>query len=79
MKEYKLRINEAIEHAKAQGIKIKKKELAAALYPFSTPMGQQSNLYGILSGRKERLYPEQIMKVCELCGVTPNFLFGYED
>ena len=87
----KIRLNEAIAYAKMNGKEVVKKQLAAKLFPDSTPESQQVNLSYLASGRTKRVTPELIDIICdecgetleltfddEECGVTPNFLFGYE-
>jgi hypothetical protein len=74
----KIRLNEAIAYAKMNGKEVVKKQLAAKLFPDSTPESQQVNLSYLASGRTKRVTPELIDIICDECGVTPNFLFGYE-
>lgn len=73
-----LKIDEAIDCAKKRGIKIKKKELAAKLWPDSTESAQQVSMTKLCAGRKKLINPDWVVIICRECGVTPNFLFGYE-
>jgi hypothetical protein len=74
----KIRLNEAIAYAKLNGKTVVKKDLAARLFPESTTECQQVKLTNLVRGRTQRVAPEWVDIICEETGVTPNFLFGYE-
>lgn len=71
-----IRIEEAIARAKRQGKKIKKKELAALLWPDSTPAAQQVNMTSLCAGKTTKINPDWVAIICEATGCTANFLLG---
>lgn len=73
-----MRIEQAIARAKDSGNKVLKKEIAARLWPDSTEVGQMVNMTRLCAG-KTRIVPEWVNIICEMTGVTPNFLFGYSE
>ena len=73
-----IRINEAIAQATIKGIKVRKKEIAARLYPDVSTATQQVNFTNICRGRTKRITAEQVAIICEMTDCTPNFLFGHE-
>lgn len=71
-------INEAIALANAQGKNIKKKDIAARLWPNSTEGAQRMNMTNLCrENATRRIAPEWVNIICDACGCTPNFLFGY--
>ncbi len=74
----KLKLNESVALANAKGIKILKKDLAAKLFIGSDPHSQRVLFSRLASGRTKRISVEHIETICDICQVTPNFLFGYE-
>lgn len=72
------RINEALARARDNGKRVKKKELAALLWPESTVVNQRSNMAGLSAG-KRRVKPEWVRIICEQTGVSADFLFGLTD
>ncbi len=71
-----MRIEEAIARAKRQGKKVFKKDIAARLWPDSTPAGQQVNMTALCNGSTARIYINWVGIICEMTGCTADFLFG---
>ena len=74
-----IRIEQAIARAKEQGKKVRKKDLAAKFWPDSTPAAQQVNMTGLCAGKRTKIDPDWVNIICEMCGCTPNFLFGFNE
>ena len=70
-----MRIELAIARAKDAGKKILKKDIAARLWPDSTEVGQMVNMTRLCAG-KTRIVPEWVNIICEMTGVSADFLFG---
>lgn len=73
------RINEAILKAAQNGKKVFKKDLAAKMWPDSTPAAQQVNMTALCSGRKQKVSVEWVTIICKECGCTADYLFGLSD
>lgn len=73
-----IRIESALAYAKENGKKVFKKDIAARLWPDSTPQAQQVNMTELVNGTKQRLDPEWIRIICEMTGVSADFLLGIE-
>lgn len=73
-----LRVNEAIAFAKLNGKTVLKKDLAARMFPGIAKGCQQVKFTNIIRGKTKRFAPEWVDIICDETGVTPNFLFGYE-
>ena len=71
-----MRIELAIARAKEQGNKVFKKDIAARLWPTSTPEAQQVNMSALCSGKTTKINPDWVAIVCEMTGCTADFLFG---
>lgn len=71
-----MRIEEAIARAKQQGNKVLKKDIAARLWPDSTPVAQQVNITRLCAGKTPRINVEWVNVICEMTGCTADFLFG---
>lgn len=71
-----MRIEEAIARAKQQGNKVLKKDIAARLWPDSTPGAQQVNMTRLCAGKTPRINIEWVSVICEMTGCTADFLFG---
>lgn len=71
-----IRINEAIARAKRQGNKVLKQDIAARLWPDSTPDVQRVNMTNLCTGCTARIAPEWVEIICEMTGCTADFLFG---
>ena len=69
-----IRIEQAIARAKDAGIKVRKKDIAARLWPDTNPAGQVVNMTGLCNGSRERVHPEWIRIICEMTGVSADFL-----
>lgn len=72
----KLRLTEAIALSVVNGKKIRKRDLAAKLWPNSAPETQGVNMRCLCSGVTKRVQPEWITIICEETGCDANFLFG---
>lgn len=75
----KLRVKEAIARSEANGKKVYKKDIAARLFDGVSESAQQVNMTNLLNGKTQRIKPEWIVIICEMCGCTANYLFGMED
>lgn len=71
-----MRIEQAIARAKEQGNRVMKKDVAARLWPNSSPAAQQVNMTTLCSGKTTRIAPEWVNIICEMTGCTADFLFG---
>lgn len=71
-----IRIEEAIARAKQQGNRVLKKDIAARLWPNSTPVAQQVNITRLCAGKTPRINVEWVNVICEMTGCTADFLFG---
>lgn len=71
-----LRIEQAMARAKEQGKKVHKKEIAARLWPNTTEVGQQVNMTNLCNGKTARIAPEWVAIICEMTGVSADFLFS---
>lgn len=74
-----LRVREAINIAKANGIKVKKGELACVLWPNSTASGAKCNLCNMEANKMKKITIEQVSLLCNILGVSADFLFGLTD
>lgn len=73
-----IRIEEAIARAKRAGKNVKKKDIAAQLWPDSVESAQQVNMTRLIAGRKIAIRPEWVVKICEMCDCSADYLFGLE-
>ncbi len=71
-----MRIEQAIARAKEQGTKVLKKDVAARLWPDSSPAAQQVNMTALCNGRTNKISPDWVNIICEMTGCTADFLFG---
>lgn len=71
-----MRIEQAIARAKEQGNKVMKKDVAARLWPNSSPAAQQVNMTTLCNGKTTRINPEWVNIICEMTGCSADFLFG---
>ena len=74
-----MRIEQAIALAKEQGKKVKKKDIAARLWPDTSEVGQQVNMTALCKGKTVRIDPDWVTIICEMTGCTPDFLFGFSN
>lgn len=74
-----LRINEAIAAARAQGRRVLKKDIAARLWPDSTPEAQKVNMHALCTGETRRVDPDWVREICLLTGCTADYLLGLSD
>lgn len=75
----KLRLNEAIARAEMNGAKVKKKDIAAELWPTSSPESQQVNMTNLCSGNTKKISPEWVVLICQMTQCSADFLFGLDD
>lgn len=71
-----LRIQQAIARANEAGNKILKKDIAAKLWPESSPESQQVNMTMLLNGKKAKIDPEWVITICKMTGCSADFLLG---
>lgn len=71
-----LRIDEAIKEARSRGLKVQKQDIAARLWPESSKNTQKVNMTNLCAGYTERVLPEWINTICEMTGVSADFLVG---
>lgn len=71
-----MRIEQAIARAKEQGKKVLKKDVAAKMWPDSTPAAQQVNMTALCNGKTNKINPDWVNIICEMTGCTADFLFG---
>ena len=76
-----MRIEQAIAKANERALengekKILKKDIAARLWPNSTPVAQQVNMTALCNGATASVAPEWIAIICEMTGCTADFLLG---
>lgn len=74
-----LRIDEAFIRAKRDGNAIKKKDLAAKVWPDSRPEAQKQNMANLINGVTRRVDPEWIVVICKELNCTADFLFGLKN
>lgn len=75
----KLRIEEAIAKANYNGRKVKKKDIASRIFEGASEVSQAIRMTSLINGNTRRVDPEWVLTICEMCDVTPNYLFGVED
>lgn len=77
------RLNEAIAKKQTEENDKKvyeyKQELAALLWPDSTPGTQNVNLSNLTNGKTKAILPKWVPIICEKLGCTPNYLFGFNE
>lgn len=71
-----MRIEQAIARAKEQGKKVFKKDIAAKLWPDSTPAAQQVNMTALCSGKTGKISADWVAIICDMTGCSADFLFG---
>lgn len=71
-----IRIEQALARAKEEGRKVMKKELAAKLWPNSSPAARQVNMTGLCNGKTTKIDPEWVAIICNMTGCSADFLFG---
>ena len=75
-----IRIDEAIARALlVHGRKVTKKEIAARLWADSSESTRKVNMSGLCNGSRERVSPEWVRIICEMCGCSADFLFGISE
>jgi len=74
----RLRISEAINYAKSQGKKIKKKDFAGKIFTYTTARSAVVCLNNYERGQSTKMDRQQIHTICRETGVDPNFLFGWK-
>ena len=76
MAENRIRIREAIQYAKSQGKKIKKREFAGLIFPYTTERSAVVCLNNYERGATTKMDRIQITELCKRLSVDANFLFG---
>ena len=74
-----LKLNEAIALSASKGKKVKKKELAAKIWPNSNSSAQAVNMANLCNGTTKRFDSDWIIIICRELGCTSDFLFGLDD
>lgn len=77
----KLKIKEALAlHTAKTGEVLRISELAALLFPYApTPAAKQVAMSNLTRGRTSRVKPEWIVKICQFCGCSAEFVLGMEE
>ena len=74
----RLRISEALKaYSDRTGERMTQNDLAAKIYPDASPQSRAINLSRLSTGKAKTVNLETIKIICNLTGVSPNFLFGY--
>ena len=71
-----IRIEQAIARAKEQGKKVLKKDIAAALWPDAAVENQRIKMSLLCTGKTTRIEPGWVKVICEMTGVSADFLLG---
>jgi hypothetical protein len=74
--EKRIRIREAVLLAKANGIQIKKSDLAQRMFPFTTKSSAYACFNNYERGASTKIDIAQVKQICQETGVDANFLFG---
>jgi hypothetical protein len=74
--ENRIRIREAIDYAKSQGKKIKKKEFAGFIFPYTTERSAVVCLNNYERSASTKMDRIQITAICKYLGCDANYLFG---
>ena len=72
------RLKEAIAKAEANGLKVKKIDLAEKIWPGRNKQTLQVNMTNLCNGSTQRINPDWVDIICRELKTDPNFLFGYE-
>ena len=76
MPENRIRIREAIQYAKSQGKKIKKKDFAGLIFPYVSQRSAVVCLNNYERGQSKKMDRQQVMTICKKLGCDANMLFG---
>lgn len=74
-----IKLKEAFARSEMNGKKVRRKDLAAALFPGVSETAQQVNLTNLINGRTKRIASEWVKIICDMLDCTPNYLFGFEN
>ena len=75
-----IRIEQAIARAYLRtGTKITKKQIAERLWAGSSEAAQKVNMSGLCNGSRERVSPEWVRIICEMCDCSADYLFGLSE
>lgn len=66
-------IKKVIEKAIQKGVS--KKEIAKAIYPDCSDDSRMVKMGLLLNGKTKRFTCEQVVAICNVCGVKPNDIF----
>lgn len=72
----RIRITEAINFAKRNGKKIKKKDFAGKIFTYTTARSAVVCLNNYERGQSTKMDRQQISIICKETGTDANFLFG---
>lgn len=75
----RIKLNEAIALSVSKGKKVKKRELAAKIWPNSNSSSQVVNMTNLCNGTTKRIEPDWIVIICRELECTSDFLFGIND
>lgn len=71
-----LRIEEAMaRYRRVHGVKLKKQDLAAVLFPNSSIPVRRQSLTRLLSGVYSRIDPAWVPIICKFCECSADYLF----
>lgn len=74
-----IRLKEAIEYARQNGVVFRKKDLARELWPDSPAKSAYMNFLNVEKGKTRKIDDEIIRKLCARLGVTADYLYGRTD
>lgn len=75
----KIRVEEAIARARQQGLQIRKKDIAARLWPYAGEQARATYMSRLCSGLTERVTADMVRVIADMTGCTADFLFGISD
>ena len=74
-----LKVKEAVEHGKKIGLFKTRKELSKNIFTDCSPDSARVRLNKFENGSSLRIDRATVERICDNTGVTPNFLFGWND
>lgn len=72
----KLKIDEAIAFARLNGKKLTKTNIAARIWPESSPLSRRQNMTNLCTGKTDKVNPKWVEIICEMTGCDANFLLN---
>ena len=74
----RLKITEALKaFSDRTGKRMTQNDLAAKIYPDASPQSRAINISRLSTGKAKTVGVDTVKIICNLTGVTPNFLFGH--